>query len=186
MQSLKKELLIVFKKNKSGGGFTLLEVITAIFILTVGGGAAFNLIQQTLASSSLIKERLIASYLAQEGMELVKNLRDTAWLKAKTEPTISWDEYLPAGDWQADYSTQGLNQVYDDNSYLNIDANGFYSYSSGTSTKFKRKISISEKTDLDGDDKPDKMKASVTVSWQERGRTHNLEVLEYLTNWYEK
>lgn len=151
-------------------GFTLLEVIVAIFILTVGTGAAFALIQQTLISTSLVEDRFIASYLIQEGMEIVKNLRDKAWLEDEI-----WDTYLPAGDWQADYSSQTLNP-FDPNNSLRIDSDGFYSYSSGTSTKFQRKISISEKTQ-------DKMKVSAQVSWLERGKTHSLEALEYITNW---
>ena len=99
-------------KYKSKRGFTLLEVITAIFILTVGTGASFALIQQTLLASSLIEFKLIASYLAQEGIEIVRNIRDTNWLQEQrnTEPAKSspWDDGLCGGGtcyWQADYTT---------------------------------------------------------------------------------
>jgi prepilin-type N-terminal cleavage/methylation domain-containing protein len=163
-------------------GFTLLEVIAAIFILTVGIGSALVLISQTLSAASLAKERLIASYLVQEGIEIVRNIRDTNWLKSRTA-TTTWDDGLPNGDWQADYLSQNLTTYpsYDTSPlFLNIDANNFYSYSSGGSpTIFKRKITISEKTS-------DSMRVDVEVSWQERGRTHNFKALEYLTNWYEK
>ncbi len=158
-------------------GFTLLEVIAAIFILTVGAGAAFALIQQTLISTSLVEDKFTASYLIQEGMEIVKNLRDKAWLENK-----SWDEYLPVGDWQADYDDQALTSCsspcdYNSSNLLFLKINGgFYNYDSGTPTKFKRKITISEKTE-------DKMKISIQVSWLERGKTYNLKALEYLTNW---
>ena len=64
-------------------GFTLLEVITAIFILTVGVGGALSLMNQTLSTASIIEQRLIASYLAQEGIEIVRNIRDTNWLQSR-------------------------------------------------------------------------------------------------------
>jgi prepilin-type N-terminal cleavage/methylation domain-containing protein len=153
--------------------FTLLEVITAIFILTVGAGASFALIQQSLNAASLVEDGL-----TQEGVEIVKNIRDQTWLEKRTNPILDWDEYLPEGDWEADYLSQSLTVLYNERP-LNIDSNGFYSYSAGDQTKFKRKISISEKTPTD-------MKVLVEVSWSEKGRAHQIEVLEYITNWYER
>jgi len=70
-------------------GFTLLEVILAITILTIAVGGSFALISQTIAAVSVIQSKLIASYLVQEGMEIVKNIRDTNWLK--NQP---WDQNL--------------------------------------------------------------------------------------------
>lgn len=170
-------------------GFTLLEVIAAIFVLTVGVGGSVILIQQTLSAASMVESKLIASYLAQEGIEIAKNLRDTAALKRRTQSlTVSWDEYFPEGERQADYlgREQELNLISNEG-LLYIDANGFYSHSaSGNPTKFKRRISVLEKTDLDGDEIPDKLKVSIEVEWKERGRTHSIKVLEYITNWYEK
>lgn len=168
-------------------GFTLLEVIVAIFILTVGVGGTFSLIQQTLYAASISESKLIASYLAQEGVEIVKNIRDRAWLeKRELGSIISWDEYLPEGDWQADYFYQTLQGHPYSDEPLNVDDSSGYNYSSGSPTKFRRKISISEKTDLDEDGEPDKMKTSVKVIWKERGREHTIEILEYIYNWYEK
>ncbi|MFQ6083847.1 MAG: prepilin-type N-terminal cleavage/methylation domain-containing protein [Candidatus Aminicenantia bacterium] len=179
--------------SASTKGFTLLEVIVAIFILTVGVGGSFALIQQTLSFASLVEERLIASYLAQEGIEIVRNIRDTNWLEQKTAPTTPWNDGLtncqpPTNCCEGDYITDTppsyspltslLSCNYDSLQYLNIDANGFYSYSSGSPTKFKRKILIEKPA-------PDKVKVSVEIIWKERGRIHSFETLEDLTNWYE-
>jgi len=159
-------------------GFTLLEVIAAIFILTIGVGSSFILISQTLSAVSLVRERLIASYLVQEGIEIVRNIRDTNWLEQRTASTTPWDDGLDVGNWQADYLSQQLNQTYASSS-LNIDTSGFYSYSPGSPTFFKRKISI-------GKPSTSTIRVEVNVDWTEKGRSHNLESLEYLTNWYEK
>jgi len=176
----KKVFLRTKQKHK---GFTLLEVIIAIFILVTGTAAAFSLVQQTLSFTSSIKGKFTASYLGQEGIEITKSLRDKAWLEQRSSPAVTWDAYLPTGDWQADYLSQSLTQPYNDSAYLNIDSNGFYSYLPGSPTAFKRKISISNKTDLNGDDKPDVLTVSVEVKWQEKGRWRKFDLVEYLTNW---
>ena len=156
-------------------GFTLLEVIAAIFILVVGIGGSFSLIYQTLSAASIVEMELTASYLAQEGIEIVKNLRDRAWLERRSPEPPSWNGYLPDGDWEADYSSLKLENPYA-GTFLNIDSDGFYSYSAGNTTKFKRKISIDEIASTT-------IEILIEVEWQERGRSHEVKVLEHITDW---
>ncbi len=171
-------------RNKNDAAFTLLEVIVAIFILAVGVGGAFSLISQTLSVASLIELKLTGSYLAQEGIEIVKNLRDKAWLEQGPPPGIPWTEYLsiaPGTSWEVDYLTQDLEErgYIDPGSFLNIDANNFYSYQvSDNPTKFIRRIEIKSV-------EPDRIGILIEVKWKERGRSHSIEILEYITNWYE-
>jgi prepilin-type N-terminal cleavage/methylation domain-containing protein len=157
-------------KNK---GFTLLEVIIAITILTTAIGGSFALIQQNLVSASMNQMTLTGYYLAQEGLEIVKNIRDNNWLAE------GWNEGLEEGIWQVDYNST-IPVAYQ-NQYLKIDSNGFYGYSSGSPTNFKRKITIgnimSEETVMG-------LEVTALVEWEERGRTHKAEVTEYLYNWY--
>ena len=75
--------------------FTLIEVIVAIFLITVGTVGAFSLIQRTIAFTVISSSRLVAANLAQEGIEIVRNTRDTNWLSDNP-----WDEGLSSGDWQ--------------------------------------------------------------------------------------
>ena len=154
------------KRNK---GFTLLEVILAIFVIMVGIAGTLGLIQQGISYTQLSSSRLTANYLAQEGIEIVRNIRDANWLKMST-----WSDGIPSGDWEADYKTQNLTRSYA-GTPLNIDSNGFYSYFSGSPTKFKRKITVAKDTDI--------LKISVQVEWQERGRDNQVTVQENLYNW---
>ncbi len=184
------------KKNKFfKKGFTLLEVIVAIFILTVGVGGSFALIQQTLFTATMAQSRIIAAYLAQEGIEIIRNIRDNNWLEQRESPPLPlWNEGLnscspPSSCCEADNETDTPSSypplttitgcAFDDLSYLNIDSNGFYSYSHGEQTKFKRKIFIERIS-------ADKMKVVVIVEWQDRGKIHQIEVVEHITNWYEQ
>jgi len=185
------------KKFKKESGFTLFEVIIAVFILTVGVGGSFVLIQQTLFASLMAQSRLVSAYLAQEGIEIIRNVRDNNWLEQRESlevpPLPLWDDGLdncvPPNCCEADYETDTpllypplvtiAGCSFDDLNHLNINGDGFYSYSSGTQTKFKRKIFI-ELVDSS------KIKVSVVVEWRERNRAHQIEVVEHITNWYEE
>lgn len=162
-------------------GFTLIEVILAISVLTLAVGGIFTLIQQTLVVASISNSKLTAAYLAQEGMEIVRNIRDNNWLYQKrVNPTISWKAGLTTGEYEASYDSQTLNFYTDRNLYINGD-NGFYTYidspdSNDIQTKFKRKITITEI----GENTID---VSVNVAWQNRGKDYNIEVRENLYNW---
>lgn len=153
-------------------GFTLLEVIIAIFIITTGIVGVLGLISQTITVTNISSQRLIAAYLAQEGVEIVRNIRDTNWL----EEAPSWDDGLTVGDWEGDYDDiQNLTSWINPGNFLNVDAAGFYSYSAGTQTKFKRKITIQPVVNI--------LEVSVLVEWQYKGNTYSISVQENLYNW---
>ena len=69
---------IKFKRS-----FTLLESIVAIYVLLFGLVSAMSLTQQSLATVSHFKKTLIASNLAQEGIEFVRNKRDSNYITAR-------------------------------------------------------------------------------------------------------
>ncbi len=76
----------IFKKHNQSGQ-TLIETLVAAFVLTMGITAALGLATYSLNATSNIKQRVIAVGLARDGIEAVKNMRDTNWLKA----TLSTD-----------------------------------------------------------------------------------------------
>ncbi len=152
-------------------GFTLLEVIIAIFIIAVGIVGAFGSLSQTLSSANIVSSRLVAAFLAQEGIEIVRNIRDGNWLE---KPTVPWDDGLAAGDWKADYSSSSLSPYSAEN--LKIDGY-FYKYSpSGAETSFKRKITITKVGNYALD-------ISVLIDWQVKGKPYSLSAREILYNW---
>lgn len=164
----------IFQSNKRG--FTLLEALTATFVLSLGVVGVFIVINQTAAFAQVTSSRFVAIYLAQEGVEIVKNIRDTNLLKIhKGEEGVNWDSGLTgcATGCEADYNDSDLAS---NDRYLKIDG-GFYSYDSGNTTPFKREITITPDSDI--------LKISVEVSWQERGRTHRVLAQENLYKWWQ-
>ena len=164
-------------KNK---GFTLLELIVTIGVITVGILGAFTVCISIINYTSLSSSRLTATYLAQEGIETVRNIRDTNLVKQESGLSTPWDDGLGANNWEADYNDSNLYLCsspcnFDDLNFLKIDG-GFYNYDSGTNTKFKRKITID-------DSGTDFINVSVSVEWEYKGN-HEVTVQENLYNWY--
>jgi len=82
-------------------GFTLIELIVAVFVVTLGAGAAFMVINQGMALSSISSSQFAAAYLSQEGVENIRNIRDGNWLEQRTNPLTAWDEGIASDlDWQ--------------------------------------------------------------------------------------
>ena len=73
--------------SNKNNAFTLIEVVVAIFIIALVIVGVFTLIQRTIMDRAFIASQLQASYLAQEGIELVRNQRDENWLNGITP----WD-----------------------------------------------------------------------------------------------
>jgi len=179
-----------FKKS----GFTIIEVAVSVFVLAVaviGVYSAFSIVVILTLDNS---DRFTAAYLAQEGIEIIRNIRDANWVAGN-----DWRYGLPdfENGCEADYISGGVTPWPSGGNYLRVnDENGFYSYNPlGTETKFKRKIKISTISDPSAPDGI--MKVSVEVSWDKKATIFNstedagaclesncIILEEYMYNWY--
>jgi len=166
----------MFKFNQKG--FTLLELLVAIFVIVIGLIAAYKVASYPLSQVSVSMNRLTAAYLAQEGIEIVRNIRDTNWIQGE-----NWKAGLDLGNWEADYNDQDLTLCpspcdYDNNlRFLKING-GFYDYTGTADTKFKRKIII------DDSKMPDYLKITVEVFWEEKGKSYDFDLQENLYDYW--
>ncbi len=175
-------------------GFTIIEMVISIFILSVAVIVIFGSFSLMVILSSDAEDRLTATYLAQEGVEIIRNLRDANWLSSSSNPGyIAWDyglSYCASSiGCEVDYKTTGFDSspVYPwQERFLRInnDSN-FFEYESGTETKFKRKITI------DNTLAPHILKIKVEVFWNKRpsildhtGSVGIIEVEDILYDWY--
>jgi hypothetical protein len=67
---------LAFKQKKTRRAFSLGEVLVAAFVLTVGLTATTALIVSSIGNAYDNRDAVIAAELAQEGVELVRNVRD--------------------------------------------------------------------------------------------------------------
>ena len=155
----------------------MIETLAAIFIITVGLISGITLITSTVSFISLGSAKLTASYLAQEGIEIVRNIRDKNWIAGQ-----EWDYGFTAGVFRLDYNDNSPNDFISyDGLPLNIDSQGLYSYDAGAPTIFRRSVRI-KPSDIDNEGNPI-INILVLVEWDRLGETHKVEAREYLYNW---
>jgi type II secretory pathway pseudopilin PulG len=169
------------KFKNINSGFTLLEALVAVSILMVAVVAPMTVAQKGLSSAVYAKNQMIASYLAQDAIEYIKNVRDQVAIRNN----FDWGDLSLFGDTDTKtlcksddgceidtikdittdssavttYSLVNPNHLWTDN------INGFYGYTSGVGyaeTIFTRqiKIALSDKPDS----KSNKYEALVTVT----------------------
>ena len=170
-------------KLKSGAGFTLLEVLVAIFIITAGIGGVLVLANQSVVTASINSQKLTAAYFAQEGLELARNYRDTNWLEGE-----GWLTGLANGQWITDLRRAGMTSGV--SSYLCRTAGpSFFHYGGGANcaiagwqrTIFRRTITLEQNPD--GDPATNDLRVQSQVTWAERGRSHAVTAEEILYDW---
>jgi prepilin-type N-terminal cleavage/methylation domain-containing protein len=174
----------MFKKNS---GFTMVEVLLAILILSIGVVGSYIVLQNIFAQTFISSNKLTAAYLAKEGFEIVRNIRDENWLNGRSfDEGLVWDPPsffgCDSADYrycEVDYTNSGLTSVNASSapnpSKLMLDGNG-YNLSSGDETQFSRKIEIESAG-------ANSLNVVVTVYWHEKGDTRSIIVEGYLYDW---
>ncbi|MCX6752231.1 MAG: type II secretion system protein [Candidatus Nomurabacteria bacterium] len=85
---------LFFKKvNKTNKGFTLVEMLVAISIFTVSLLGIMSVLASGVANTTYAKQKMVATYLAQEGIEYVRNMRDTEVLYGSGNIIARWNRF---------------------------------------------------------------------------------------------
>lgn len=153
-------------------GFTLIETMISVLIFGLVLSAVSGLLNSNLSGAVLIKNNFVASSLIQEGMEVVRSIRDNEWHNSQAFGTSITD-----GVYNVQWNSISL-MAYDPSRYLKKDdSTGLFSYDSGGVTIFKRSVTIT--TVAPNVEK----KIVVDVFWSERGRNKTISAEEHLFNW---
>jgi prepilin-type N-terminal cleavage/methylation domain-containing protein len=160
------------KRDKKG--FTLIEVITVLLVVSLGMIGVLSLIVQNIQSQSLNKNTLVAYQLAQEGIELIRQVRDTNWREAN-----DWDDNLHDGKYYMDYTdTIPLHSSSQSSGNLAQDADGMYiSNPNGlvSGTTFSRIIVL--------DKKEHGILVVSNIYWTDHGRNYVYSLEAMLYDW---
>lgn len=156
-------------------GFTLLETLVALFILSIAITGAFAVISYNLSSANSIKNGFIASGLAQEGMEVVRNVRDSDWFASR--PFGSFGNAAPVADGTYCVQWKSVTLANCGNPTLLKDASGLYNYDAGTPSLFSRTVTTTKLSAVE-------IKVVVDVSWNDHRITKHVYAEEHLFNWY--
>ncbi len=90
-----KELLKKQKnrKNIRATGFTLVETLVGLLIFTVAVVALMSVLGSGISTTTYAKQKLAAQFLAQEGIECVRNRRDTEVLSSPSGGQAGWTAF---------------------------------------------------------------------------------------------
>ncbi|MDE2213035.1 MAG: type II secretion system protein [Patescibacteria group bacterium] len=178
-------------------GFTLIETFVAITILITAIVAPLAIAAEGLYSALIASDQTTALFLAQDGIEYVRWVRDTNdlsgnnWLAGLANcgstdgsKTCYFDSTI------SPYQSGNVTQCSGTCPYISYDTStGFYNYNPPTSsnapTKFIRTVSITLPVCVSGGSACNQSEASVlsTVSWQDGKLPHTFTVREDLFQW---
>lgn len=166
-----------------------MEILVALSVMTVGMIGVASLVVQNIRAQGINQNNLVAAVLAQEGLEIARNIRDQNWV----DITLG---NLDVGDWSqalvgaanpatmtVDFDTdnilnppdQAINAI--DNAPLYIDANGMYTHTNtGNQSPFYRLITVDEVSS-------EFLIVSCLVRWQGRGDNHDYTAETFLYDW---
>lgn len=159
-------------------GFTLVETLVAIFVLTLSITGPLFIAQQSFSSANTARDRTTAAFLAQEAIEYVRSVRDHNYLSNES----NWLNDLGpcvSGQCTVDTSVSTYPSISSCGSacpVLRQTSTGLFGYQSGEDTRFRRTVSITQV-------QPHEILVSVSVSWVYKGTTRTFSVEERLFNW---
>lgn len=174
--------------HNSREGNILIESIVSVSLILIGLLGVFGLVVHSVRLNKDAGLRTTASYLAAEGIEVMKNIVDTDVVSTESpwNATIgedSFESYEVAYD--SDNSLEFAPVVLGGASSttpLVFDNNaGTYGYPAGgdeSVTPFTRTVYVTVP-----EENPDEMQIASEVSWQERGGMRTVRLETVFTNW---
>jgi prepilin-type N-terminal cleavage/methylation domain-containing protein len=182
-------------------GFTLIETLVAITVLTVALAAPLTLAFQSLSAAYTARDQVTAFHLAQEAVEAVRAQRDHNILdNLKNGPNTDWLDGLivetigdPAKPFMVDtlstnnnFTSCGNSNPNSCDSLLFDSANGFYGHDMNmadpdiSESRFKRYVRITEVPDTNLEE----VRVRVVVRWRSGAMgTRRVVVEENIYNW---
>lgn len=177
-------------KHTTEKGFTIIETLVALSIFTFSILGLIVITSRGIADTNYAKNKLIASYLAQEGVEMVRNMRDSKALDggvlADTTGTVLGGCYAVGTVTGCDIDSATLaiescSLASRSCGPLRYDvATGLYVMGSTNSalpeTPFSRLVTIR-------DISPFEIEITVTVSWNQGANMRTVSTTETLFDW---
>ncbi|HEY4521565.1 MAG TPA: hypothetical protein VJH05_00265 [Candidatus Paceibacterota bacterium] len=152
-------------------GFGLVEIVVASAIISVSifSLSAVSVIGNRLQSQSL--EKIRANFLAEEGLEALRFLRDKSWNANLSSLSVGTNYYI---------SFASSTSQWNIGSTVAPNVDSF----------FERKITVenvfrdsNDNIDLSGGTQdPDTKKVSISVSWRDRNATTTINLSTYLSD----
>lgn len=172
---------LAFLTKKQMRGFTFVEMMVAVTLITVVFVSILGLVNYTLSRLNYLHDYLVASYLAQEGIELIIEKRNTNWLNRR-----QFNYGLNEGRYRVDYrgvfAPIGVTvikgrEIIRPNLKLRFDDSLGFQYGQGNETIFFREVAISYPSQ-------NVMKVRSKVEGKSRDKNISIIVEDNLFDWF--
>ena len=190
-------------------GFTIVETLVSLTIFTIALVGLLSITGRGISDTTIARNRMTANFLAQEGLESVRAIRDTliqrdqtnGWGDFTARMTTANCEESTGGcdiDPLSDVVSTSVDQVLvahactqsppPNNCTLRFDSStGYYGYLPATNGQplpqsvFTRIITIDP---VNGSSDPNERVVTVKVHWNKGLHTEETQVTENLYNWF--
>ena len=202
-----------WKEFKGCSGQSIVEAIIATSIVATAVAAALTLTTASLNAQKDNEGWMIATNLAREGVEVVRNIRDSNWLAG-----LNWDEGLEgdnhnytaiakfnpiSGEWLLDFTPDTIKSYgtevwrYTNGSWIGVYTQNMGKPDDAMASLFYRLITLDAIChDYIGDDFINTtgdgcpvgnpkigIRIMSKVVWNTGGRDHDIEVVEMIYDW---
>lgn len=157
-------------------GFTLIETMVALTIVLVAVVGPISLIGNSLGDIYYARDQMVAINLAQEGIEVVRQKRDSNLLAG-----VAWNTGLTDSSYFVDAGKSPpliTCSSCDQKIYLDGSTGLYYQGVTGTATQFSRIVTTS--IPLGGD--THERTITSTVTWNTGNKAGTITATEYLFN----
>ena len=169
-------------------GFTLIETLVAVSLLSVAIVAPMSLTTKSLAAAYYARDQIVAFHLAQEAVETVRHFRDNNILQTALGNPTDILAGIPLG---VPFTVNTIDDSIDSASCnsgicppLQLDpTETFYGYGDDwTDTRFTRTVGVETVADTGG--VPQEIRVTVTVSWRTGSfQTRSFSIRQNLYRW---
>jgi prepilin-type N-terminal cleavage/methylation domain-containing protein len=181
-------------------GFTLIEAMVAVTILTLSIAGPLFTANSAIVAAETARDQLTASYLAQEGIEYVREMRDDAYLNAyrNNDPAASadaWADFIGGSSvWsitsciaiactldptRAMGHVGGSLEAYSGNAPLYLLTNGVYSQQNLPGSQVQPFTRTIQAFTVSASDE----RIVSTVTWRYHTTTYTVTIYDHLTPW---
>ena len=157
----------------------------AMGVISVGFVGSLVLLSKSASQASLLKDRVIAAHLAEEGIELIRNIRDTNWLNPGSP---GWRSGLgDTNNGLVNYNEPFMTENANSDSWC-LNWNGTH-YKHATApnyicnTTFKRHMILTTKSETISGTNVDYLEVKSVVEWRERANNKSMTVIDHLYDW---
>lgn len=109
---------------RSNKGFTIIEIMVAILVFTVGLLGAYALVKSAMSLSLRSKQEILSANIIREQIELVKNIRDTNYLALRKWNSLGNFPSLCTGSCEFTPGYYTIENNYDASSPIRLNSLG--------------------------------------------------------------